>query len=109
MQYGAFLILQERNRQKTEKGFTDAHDDSHLTCELACGGICSAALAVAQIMGTKVPQAINYLFFANVIPLKECSDPIINLVKAGALIAAEIDRLQRLKEKTEEAAGTKTT
>ena len=31
---------------------------------------------------------------------KPSDDPVRNLVKAGALIAAEIDRLQRLREHT---------
>lgn len=81
---GAALIARERERQVSAEGWTTQHDDRHTNAELV-------RAAQAYIEPTRV---------AEVWPWEESwwkpsTDPIRNLVKAGALIAAEIDRLQR--------------
>lgn len=72
---GVGLILNERERQLKELGYTSEHDDNHTENFLAL-------------------EAIRYAT-----PIEDAflEDRIDDLVKAGALIAAEIDRLQRLK------------
>ena len=72
---GVGLILNERERQVKELGYSSEHDDNHTENFLAL-------------------EAIRY---ANPIEDAFLEDRIDDLVKAGALIAAEIDRLQRLK------------
>ena len=91
---GASMIAAERQRQISSEGWTPEHDDEHDSGEMA-----DAARA--------------YIFwpFDGPCPVKTEAEPpstwpwdeswwnpkdrISNLVRAGALIAAEIDRLQR--------------
>lgn len=77
------LILQERNRQLSELGYTPQHDDAHRAGEIAI-----AAADYAQPGQCPVPGswAIS----------KAKDSRITQLAKAGALIIAEIERLQRL-------------
>lgn len=95
---GAVLIAQERQRQIDAEGWTPAHDDGHVSAELTNAACAYAETAALQMYGDEREPAIEiapdcwpwYLEW-----WKPSSDPIRNLVKAGALIAAEIDRLQR--------------
>src|SRR5882762_8877272 len=96
---GVELIAAERQRQIDVEGWSPKHDDEHTEQELAnaaCSYIDAAALIQHQFTDyTQVPSDWQW----NADWWKPSSDPIRNLVKAGALIAAEIDRLQRAKEK----------
>jgi hypothetical protein len=94
---GVKAIEIERHRQLTEEGWTAEHDDR----EHSSGALCDAAACYALYHVEQAP------FRARVIKdfwpwarawWKPSRDPVRNLVKAGALIAAEIERLQR-KEK----------
>jgi hypothetical protein len=109
---GAGLIAVERVRQISEESWTPEHDDQHKIAELT-----AAALAYASAAQDQVTVITDGLVLANVAlersmdifwpyewgeeAWKPSPDPIRNLVKAGALIAAEIDRLQRKKEREE--------
>ena len=75
---GVELISKERERQINEKGYTSEHDDR-------CYGNTLAMLAERYIFGSS--SKLN----------STDEERIVELSKAGALIAAEIDRLQRLK------------
>lgn len=85
---GAELIAAERERQVSEEGWSPEHDDDHADGSLRRAAICYARLELGG--GWDVP---------NDWPWEPESwkprDDITCLVKAGALIAAEIDRLQR--------------
>lgn len=84
------LIAEERARQISVEGWTPEHDAEHTEREL-------------------VDAAVAYLFADDDDPIKShpgvwpfepeawkpSDDPIRNLVKAGALIVAEISRIQR--------------
>lgn len=90
---GAVQIHAERYRQQHEEGWTPEHDDAHTRGELEWAARAYAAVArfrpsVAFNMRDQVgwPWAAEWF---------KPTDRISNLVKAGALIAAEIDRLQR--------------
>jgi hypothetical protein len=91
---GAELIAAERKRQIEVEGWTAEHDDdAH-----GPGSLTNAAIAYAGHARTMVGKA--NLFPPQCWPWdrrwwKPSDDQIRNLVKAGALIAAEIDRLQR--------------
>ena len=99
---GAKLIVDERKRQIMVEGWTVAHDDEHN------GGEMAAAAACYAIPANYWRQAIKFqLFFKLLWPWDlrwwkpRPDDRIRELVKAGALIAAEIDRLQRLEQRKE--------
>lgn len=94
---GLQLIAEERQRQIETEGWTPEHDDQHADGELASAARCYALKLPsgerfrkpeinADIPGGW-PWAPTWW--------KPSPDPIRNLVKAGALIAAEIERLQR--------------
>lgn len=97
---GEELIAAERQRQIDAEGWTEAHDDEHREAELVGAAIAYAKNAAFQITInagiTGVPSDWPNWDTAW---WKPSDDPIRNLVKAGALIAAEIDRLQRANAK----------
>lgn len=88
---GAGLILRERYRQIEQEGWTAEHDDGHAN-DLVLAAIAYAYEGVRN--GHPMAPAIwpwDEEWW------KPSTDRVRNLVKAGALIAAEIDRLQRVK------------
>jgi hypothetical protein len=86
---GAEMIADERQRQVQQEGWTPEHDDEHDEGEMA---ISAAAYALRHTH--KKPIAVDLECEGSCFPLKP-KDPIRNLVRAGALIAAAIDRIQR--------------
>ena len=90
MKTGIELITEERTRQIEKEGWTPSHDDNHDNGELAGAGACYALWNWSRTDAER-------LFPFNTEWLKTSDDQIRNLTKAGALIAAEIDRLNRLK------------
>jgi hypothetical protein len=109
---GADLIAAERTRQVDVEGWSAEHDDEHDDDSIAWAAVCYAA---PDLVYHKTDMA-NVVEFADPWPWDRrfdtrpyngnCVQPndpdgkvrIRQLVKAGALIAAEIDRLLR-KEK----------
>ena len=94
---GAALIATERDRQVKIEGWTPGHDDEHVRCELVQAAIAYARDARGQVLEEEL-QDYDFDEFPREWPWetkrwKPSEDPIRNLVKAGALIAAEIDRL----------------
>ena len=99
---GADLIAAERDRQVTEEGFTPEHDDAHIPGDLARAGAAYTMLAFAP------KEFVRNLWPWPRAQFKPSDDPIRNLVRAGALIAAELDRLLRQQardEKDDEIPG----
>lgn len=98
---GSELITAERQRQICEEGFTPECDERYSHCELLDAAICYAGVAGSIVLGTDGGKeaAVGLLQSWPWPPScwKPTSDPISNLVKAAALIAAEIDRLQHVK------------
>ena len=84
MKTGLDLVWDERMRQISEEDWTASHDDSHRGGELA-EFACYYAYPAEGIITSPFRFEWN----------KRGKDTIRNLVKAGALICAEIDRLQR--------------
>jgi hypothetical protein len=95
---GTELITAERQRQVDVEGWTPEHDDGHSSGELSNAARAYTKVAAFQVRG-RVPSMMPPLEWPWGIDdwWKPSPDPIRNLVKAGALIAAEIDRLQRVK------------
>lgn len=87
---GVELIAAERERQIKEEGWTPEHDAQHTNGELAKAAVCYA-------LPDRLPEVIPLVWpwreeWFKAVP----DDRIRELSKAGALIAAEIDRLQNL-------------
>ena len=113
MKTGIEIIAAERARQVEEKGWSPEHDDHHKFGELGDAALVYAECAVCQVRGATgeeirevFDEGMPYAamdwpwtndFTGQCNGLKVDDDPIRNLAKAGALIAAEIDRLERRK------------
>lgn len=105
MKTGIELITAERERQISQEGWTPEHDDGHDLGEMSDAAACYAMLASANVRGAiadEWPATMLNGFNDSLLSWpwddewwKPSDDPVRNLVKAGALIAAEIDRLQR--------------
>jgi len=95
---GANQILSERLRQLEAEGWSANHDDAFQEGELIQAAI-AYVLATTSDCCCVGGMAENTEAFAwwpwNITNWKP-KDRLSNLVRAGALIAAEIDRLQRL-------------
>lgn len=92
MKTGAELIAEERQRQINEKGWTAEHDDSHTRGELSDVGAL-LAIDISTYSDIAVPPWGAKL--DDHVREKYADHPVRRLTIAGALIAAEIDRLQR--------------
>ena len=112
MKTGVELIAEERTRQITKEGWTTYHDDEHVNGEMAKAAACYAdfscpteerTIQVALQRGLSEPERFYHVRVQ--VPVNwpwsaEWWKPspetrLRELAKAGALIAAEIDRLQR--------------
>lgn len=110
---GAELIAAERQRQIEQEGWTPDHDDDHYPGDMAMAGACYAAHAACREAierGDFEPysqlEAAQQLVHRMWPWDREWWKPkgqLRDLVRAGALIAAEIDRLQRRENETANA------
>lgn len=91
---GSEIITQERERQLSQEGWTAQHDDNHPQGHLALAGACYALDFALYCRTAKELWPWDIEWWK---PSKEATIPesIHELAKAGALIAAEIDKLQR--------------
>jgi hypothetical protein len=99
---GVELIAEERQRQLQKCNWSPEHDDEHTRGELAIVGACYANAAASINNGAnpeeQQKQLARWVMWPFTEPPKVEPTPHENLVKAGALIAAEIDRLQRAQQ-----------
>ena len=97
---GSSLISVERARQINEEEWTAEHDDQHAKGELVDAAISYAAFSYAKndpsVYRSWWPWEWKWWKPDN-------KRTVRNLVKAGALIAAEIDRLLRQENETGDA------
>jgi hypothetical protein len=99
MKTGIDIIKEERERQINVEGWSSEHDDKYLSDELSRAAATYAIPSNAQYIFDG-SFGINYR--GTLWPFNESwykptpNDRIKELAKAGALIAAEIDRLNRL-------------
>ena len=99
---GAEMIAAERRRQIEVEGWTPDHDDEHYCGEMAGAATSYAHLAARQLGSgmfaaeMAAPPSQDWRWSHEW--WKPSEDPLRNLVRAGALIAAEIDRLVRERE-----------
>lgn len=99
MKTGIQLIAEERVRQITEEGFTAEHDDQHINGELAdAGAYYALSDDITEFMDKEWGEDNHlHIFPFDLEWLKIDNDRVKSLTKAGALIAAEIDRLLRIQ------------
>ncbi|GMB00413.1 hypothetical protein [Pelosinus sp. IPA-1] len=94
---GTGLIFRERQRQIEQEGWTEEHDQEHRKGELALAAACYAIPTEKRtwycIIEKLWPWSNNWW-------KSTPNDRIRELTKAGALIAAEIDRLISEGEKS---------
>lgn len=93
MKTGIELIAEERKRQIEKERWTPEHDAQHKDGSLARAAACYALAAVVNVRGRYFGDKVSWPWDEKW--WKPSKNPIRNLEKAGALIAAEIDRLQR--------------
>jgi hypothetical protein len=99
------LIASERLWQIQAKGYTTAHDDEHINGEIA-----RAAAWYALPPAFNVPSegivpgspCLLHLIYPQDWTMPAPGDRVRDLIKAGALIVAEIERLRRAENR---AAG----
>jgi hypothetical protein len=90
---GIERVAKERERQMHEEGWTPEHDSHHDGGELALAAACYATAETATVVvPCRWPWEREWW---------KPSTRVRNLEKAGALIAAEIDRLLRLEEESQ--------
>lgn len=94
---GAWDIARERRRQIEVEGWSEANDDDHLEGELATAARCYLQVAEMQAKHGREAIPVHYEWPWTRVWWKPSDDPIRNLEKAGALMAAEIDRLKRAR------------
>lgn len=102
MKTGIEIIAEERERQIAVEGWSAGHDDEHNEGQLGRAAACYAMPAEIRKIGGEQYEVFSFL--ANIWPWDSKwwkptpGDRIRELAKAGALIAAEIDREQRAKK-----------
>ena len=90
---GAELIAAERRRQIEAEGWTPEHDDEHDGHDLTLAAESYLWATRLQQLGSTAPMPTMWPWAESW--WKPSDDQVRNLVRAGALIAAEIDRIQR--------------
>lgn len=94
-------VTAERMRQISEEGWTPDHDDSHDLGELGLAAALYALPYEAEVAGEKLLEQDDFIRLDIVLTnacnwnLKPDGDRRRRMVKAGALILAEIERLDR--------------
>lgn len=88
----ALLIAEERARQIEEEGYTESRDAAYVDGELAMAAGCYALAAAVEHQQIKHPPT----FWPWPEEAWKPKDARQNLIRAGALILAELDRLDRI-------------
>jgi hypothetical protein len=83
-------VLAERARQVEVEGWTPEHDDEHTDGSLAVAGACYALVDARDTIGGAWPWDFRWW---------KPTTQRRNLIKAGALILAEIERVDRASKK----------
>lgn len=104
MKNGIERIAAERQRQIDQEGYSPTHDHQHDGGELSEAAACYAELAGSQIRGASVEELRDKYLEGwgdldwpwSAASFKPHPAALRNLEKAGALIAAEIDRILNL-------------
>lgn len=100
---GCELIRLERQRQVSKEGYTDEHDDYHRGGEIAVAAACYAvAGSTKRVVDSRGADAFPWEKRSD---KREKHDRLKRLIIAGALLAAEIDRVQKVEPAQPVGAG----
>jgi hypothetical protein len=100
---GVELIAEERKEQIEKHGYTAAEDDTRHDGALAMAGAAYAVNMAAEA-GRRIPvDPVQDLWLFPINSFKPGDDPLKSLAKAGALIAAEMDKIIRARAKSGES------
>lgn len=109
---GADRITQERIRQIEQERFGAEHDSQYTDGSLLqaadaylTSAFCQVAYGTLSPDNTEIIKTVHWPGSWSTEWFKPSTDPIRNLEKAGALIAAEIDRFQRLTVRLDKGTG----
>lgn len=99
-------VADERQRQIAREGWTEEHDDAHRRGELSFAAACYAANAATDLRTPPRSEAIRlkcsaippYHMWPWDISWWKPRSPREDLVRAAALILAEIERIDRIAE-----------
>ena len=95
----AIDVLAERERQKSEEGWSPDHDDKHVNGEMAIAAACYAANSALRRDGDELDKyreaELRRRFWPWSREWWKPKDHRRDLVRAGALVLAEIERLDR--------------
>jgi hypothetical protein len=94
---GSDLIAQERARQIEEEGWTAEHDEEHATDQSLT--YAAIAYAFSSLNDFFPPEDIRAFYWPWDAKWWKPKDPLRDLIRAGALIAARIDQLKREQQK----------
>jgi hypothetical protein len=96
MKTGIELIAEERQRQIDEEGYSFSHDKLHADGEISLAAACYAAHPLEIYYKEEYATETHFkqLIPFNQYKIDNKKSELRKLVIAGALIAAEIDRLQ---------------
>jgi hypothetical protein len=88
------MIVSERARQLCKEGYSPAHDDQHTEGQLA---VLAAAYALSSRSGyeTRLQRMVAAHLLDTYGWKFKPKDPVRDLVRAGALILAELERVIR--------------
>lgn len=92
---GIESIAAERKRQVESEGWTPEHDDEHDAGEMAAAAFGYTQAALCRIGRPACAVPSSPAFWPWSLDWWKPKDARADLVRAGALIAAEIDRLDR--------------
>ena len=96
--HGASLIAEERRRQIEEEGFDAAHDDDQSSEDLVAAATSYALQSIrgryGKLIGAKLEE-LQVLIWPWADKWWKPKDELRNLIRAGALISAAIDRIKR--------------
>jgi hypothetical protein len=95
-EYVILEISLERDRQISVEGWTSDHDDDHSAGELAVAASCYANPAPFGVRPAAVAPPLGWPWEASRWKPKDSRS---NLVRAAALLVAEIERLDRLSKR----------
>jgi hypothetical protein len=96
MKTGIELMADERQRQIVQEGWNSAHDSRYEGQELVRAAICYACSWERQPRVDGISQPPSLWPWNKIWWKPSPLDRVRELTKAGALIAAEIDRLQAI-------------
>lgn len=92
-------VLAERERQRSAEGWTLEHDDAHVNGQMALAAACYAANSTLRPDQNELDRyreaELRRRFWPWDASWWKPKDPRRDLVRAGALILAEIERLDR--------------